>query len=157
MSREIRIFAEGSFRWVQASATGGWKTASAAVTALVGFVQVGTNFESAATYAMVKERGQPHHHKSLGSDFIEAEFTYLQAVTANMPSAATASGVSTPQLHMELRHDVDELGGGTAQYSQFMNGVMLSRGFNEGEEGNEVRDRWRFLSVELFTGSGYIA
>ena len=155
--REVRIFAEGAVRHVQASGTGGWKTASAAATALVGFVQAGTNFDSAGRYAPVMERGMPHHHKFLGADFVEVEFTYLYGVTANMAEPATASGVSTKQTHFELKMDVDELGGGTAHYYQFMNGVRLSHGFTEQEEGNQLRERWRFLSMIGPTASGYIA
>src|SRR5260221_11152280 len=99
MAREARVFAEGALRFVQASGTGGWNTASAPISALIGFVQVGANFNSAANMATVMERGVPHHHKKLGAAPIDLTFTYLQAVTANIPNPATASGVSTKQVH----------------------------------------------------------
>lgn len=157
MAREVRTFAEGALRWVQASGTGAWGTASGAATALVGFVQAGTNFNSARNVATVKDRGVPHHHKNLGQEPVEVTFTYLQAVTANMANPATGSGVSTPQAHFELRHTDAEVAAASAQYFQFQNGVMLSRGWTEGEEGNQFQETWRFLAMVGPTASGYIA
>ncbi len=157
MSREARVFAEGSLRFVQASGIAGWATASAPQSALIGFVQVGARFNSAATMATVKERGVPNHHKKLGAEVIEVQFTYLQAVTANMANPATASGVSTKQAHFELRHQDDEVAAASAQYFQFMNGVQLSRGFTEAQDGNQFQETWRFLSMTGPTASGYLS
>ena len=157
MSREARVFAEGALRHVQASGTGGWATASAAATALVGFVQAGTTFNSAQNVQTIMERGRPHHHKVVGQEAIEVTFSYIQAVTANIPNPATASGVSTPQAHFELRHTDAEDPTKTAQFWQFMNGVLLRRGWTEGENGNIFQDTWRFLTMLGPTGSGYIA
>lgn len=157
MSREARIFAEGALRWVQASGTGGWNTASAPATALCGFVQVGTNFNSAANLITVMERGIPHHHKRAGSEPIELTITYLQAVTANMANPATASGVSTPQVHFELRHQDNEVAAASAQYFQFHNCAIVSRGWTEAEEGNNFQETWRALAMVGPTASGYLA
>ena len=157
MAREVRIYAEGALRWAQASGTGGWNTASAPATALVGFVQAGVAFNSAANMLTVKDRGVPHHHKKLGAEPVTVDFTYLQAVTANMANPATASGVSTKQIHMELRYQDDEVAAASAQYYQFMNGVLLSRGWTEGENGNAFKESWSFLSMTGPTASGYIA
>jgi len=157
MAREARIFAEGSLRWVQASGTGGWATASGATTALVGFVQAGSNFASARTVATVMERGQPHHHKVTVSEAPTVTFTYIQAVTANMANPATASGVSTPQMHFQLRATDAEVAAASGQYHLFMNGVLESRGWTEGEDGNQYAETWRFLSMTGPTASGYIA
>ncbi len=157
MSREARTFAEGALRWAQASGTGGWATASAAATALMGFVQAGMTMTSARRVETVMERGTPHHHKNLGADPVEVQFTYLQAVTANMANPAIASGVSTPQAHFELRSTDVESPTLTAQYWQFMNGIMLRRGLTEGENGNQIQETWRFLTMTGPTGSGYIA
>lgn len=144
-------------RWVQASGTGAWNTASAPVSALVGFVQAGERFNSAATMAVVKDRGVPHHHKKLGAEAIEIQFTYLQAVTANIPNPATASGVSTKQVHFEIRHQDDEVAAASAQYFQLMNGVRISQGWTEAENGNQLQEVWRFLSMTGPTASGYLS
>jgi len=156
MSREARIFAEGSLRWVQASGTGAWNTASAAATGLVGFVQAGTTLNSAATIVTVKERGIPHHHKRAGSEVIEVQFTYLQAVTANMANPATSSGVSTQQVHFELRSQDNEVAAASGQYWQLHNCVLASRGWTEGEEGNQLQETWHALSMVGPTASGYL-
>ena len=157
MAREIRTYAEGSLRHVQASGTGGWNTASGASTALVGFVQAGTNFASARSVITVMERGSAHHHKITTVDPGEVQFTYLQAVTGNLANPATGSGVSTPQIHLELRSTDAELPSVTAQYFQFHNAVLISRGWTEGAEGNQFQETWRYLAMIGPTGSGYIA
>lgn len=157
MSREARTFAEGSLRWVQASGTGGWNTASAPVSGLMGFVQAGANFQSARNMATVMERGRPHHHKFVSEDAPQIQFTYLQAVTASMANPATASGASTPQVHLELRATDTENPTVTAQYWQFHNGVLLSRGWTEGENGNQIQETWKFLSMVGPTASGFLS
>jgi hypothetical protein len=156
MAREVRTFAEGSLRWVQASGTGAWNTASAPASALVGFVQAGTNWNSGRNIATVMERGVPHHHKFVANEPIEVQFTYLQAVTANLANPATASGVSTPQVHVEIKNTDAEAPANTGQYWQLHNGVLLSRGWNEGENGNQIQETWRFLTMNGPTASGYL-
>jgi hypothetical protein len=153
---EVRNLAEGSLRFVQASGAAGWATASAPISALVGFVQAGVRFNSAANMALVKDRGVPNHHKRIGAEAIEVQFTFLQAVTANIPNPATASGASTKQVHMELRHQVDEQAAASGQYFQFMNGVRLTQGWTEAEAGNQFQETWRFLSMTGPTASGYL-
>lgn len=157
MSREVRTLAEGALRWVQASGTGGWATASAAATALVGFVQAGTNFVSAQGVITVMERGTAHHLKRTTVDSMQVKFTYLQAVTANMANPAVASGASTPQVHFEIKMTDVENPNATAQYFQFNNCVLESRGWTEGANGNQFQETWRALSVTGPTGSGYLA
>lgn len=156
MSREVRIFAEGSLRWVQASGTGAWKTATSPISGLMGFVQAGTQFDSARNVATIRDRGVPHHHKVVSREPLEITFTYLHGVTADMANPATASGVSTPQVHLELKYLDDEIGSPTGQYFQFMNGIMLTRGWQEAEEGNQFSETWRFLSMTGPTASGYL-
>src|SRR3972149_9034460 len=102
MAREVRTFAEGALRWAQASGTGGWATASAPATALVGFVQAGMTYNSARGVVTVMERGTAHHHKITTVNAQEFQFTYLQAVTGNKAAPATAAGASTPQVHLDL-------------------------------------------------------
>ena len=157
MSREARVFAEGTLKWVQASGTGAaWGTASAPASATVGFVQAGTTTNSAATIVTVKERGYPHHHKQVGAEPIEIQFTYLQAVTANMANPATASGVSTKQVHFELRQQDNEVAAASGQYFQMWNCVLVSRGWTEGEEGNQYQETWNALGMLGPTASGYL-
>ena len=157
MAREVRTFAEGALRWAQASGTGGWATASAPATALVGFVQAGMTYNSARGVVTVMERGTAHHHKVTTVDPQEIQFTYLQAVTGNKAAPATASGASTPQVHLELKLTDTELPSVTAQYFQFHNCVKVTEGWTEGENGNQWQETWRALSMIGPTGSGYIA
>lgn len=157
MSREVRIFAEGALRWVQASGTGAWKTASAAATALVGFVQAGMNFVSAQTVVTVPERGTPHHHKVTEYIAPEVTFTYLQSVSGALANPAQSSGVSTKQVHFEIKSTDTETPSVTGQYWHLMNCVMLSRGWTEGADGNQLQETWRALSMIGPTASGYLA
>lgn len=158
--REVRVFAEGSLRWVQASGTGGWATGSAAVTALIGFVQAGAGYNSARGVVTVMERGSAHHHKVITVDPPEITFSYLQAVTGNMPliRMATASGVSVPAVHFELRQtDAETQSGPSALWYQFMLCTLVSQGWTEGENGNTYQETWRALSMVGPTASGYLS
>lgn len=156
---EVRVFAEGALYWVQASGTGGaWATASAATTALVGFVEAGMNQTSAQRIVTITDRGIPKHHKIIGKEPIELTLEFKQAVTANDPAitVATSSGASTPMIHMELKSDSVELGGGSATYRQFRYGVLSDNQWTEQEEGNMARQTWVFLEMNGPTGSGYV-
>lgn len=156
---EVRVFAEGALRWVQASGTGGaWATASGAATALVGYVQAGMSQSSANRVITITDRGVPKHHKEIGREPIELTLEFLQAVTANDPalSVATSEGASTKMMHMELKSDSVELGGGSATYRQFRYGVLSDNQWTEQEEGNVARQTWIFLEMNGPTGSGYI-
>jgi hypothetical protein len=97
-----------------------------------------------------------HHHKIAGQEPVEVQFTYLQAVTANIANPATASGVSTPQVHFELRSQDNEVAAASAQYWQFQNCVLVSRGWTETEEGNQFQETWRALAISGVNASGYI-
>ena len=156
-AREVRTLAEGALRWIQASGTGAWNTGSAAVTALVGFVQAGVAYTSAQTVATVMERGSAHHHKVTMQPPGTVTFAYLQAVTANKAAPAQSSGVSTKQVHFELKSTVAEDATVTAQYYQFMNCVKEAEGWAEAENGNQWTETWRYLSMTGPTASGYIA
>ena len=159
MSREVRTFAEGALRWVQASATGAsWTTASAAATGLIGFVQAGLAFPSARTVNTIMERGTPHHHKITEEAPIQVSFTYKQAVTANMPpTTVTAAGASVPAVHFELKSLAPEFGATSGQYAQFIHCTMVSRNFTEAVEGNDIAETWVARAVVWPTASGYIA
>lgn len=156
---EVRIFKEGAARWVQASATAnaGWKTASGAATALVGFVEEGAAFDSGRTVTPIMDRGSLNHFKVTEQGPVRFTLSFKQAVTANMPAPATASGASVPAIHWEVKHNVDELGGGTAQYHQFIHCVEQRRGWREGKEGNVYEMEYVAAQMVGPTASGYIA
>lgn len=156
MSREVRNFAEGSLRWVQASGTGAWNTGAAAATQLVGFVQAGAAWNSAQTVVTVMERGSAHHHKVTEQPANTVTFTYLQAVSAAIAVPAQSSGVSTKQVHLELKGTDTEAPTVTGQYWQFMNCVLESRGWTEDPGGNKFQETWRYLSMNGPTASGYL-
>jgi hypothetical protein len=155
---EARIMAEGSLRWAQASGDcTGWITASAAPTALVGYVQAGLAVASAREVLTVYDRGYPKHHKITQHNAPEITFSYLQAVTANMPSiSATASGNSVPLYHFELKHDVKEAAG-SAEFWQFIGCALVSRPYAEQAEGNQFTETWRALRIVGPTNTGYLA
>lgn len=158
--REVRIFAEGTLRWAQASGNGtsGWVTASAAPTALIGYVQAGTNFNRQRTVVSVMERGMPNHQKNAAQASVPITFTFLQSVTANYPpTSTTAGGASLPLVHFELKHGVPELGGNTAQYHQFVYCAFVGDNFTEAEQGNTYQQTWNALYVLGPASTGYLA
>lgn len=155
--REVRVFYEGTLRWAQASGTGGWATASACPTALVGFVQAGFSWTSGQNVVTIMDRGQPHHHKVTQVNPVDVDFTYLLAATANIVQPATAIGASTKQAHFELRINASEDNATSYIYYQFNNGVRKSMGGAEAENGDILKEAWVFLSVNGPTASGYIA
>ncbi len=157
MSREARVWREGELRWVQASGTGAWKTASAAATGLIGLVRAGLAAEDAWNYATVAERGTPHHHKLVGKNPVEVRFEVLFGVTADYPNPATASGVSNPQIHLELKMREEEVATASGIYFQWCNCVNLSRAFAEAEEGDTYGFTYRALTQLGPVGSGYLA
>lgn len=157
--REVRNFAEGSIRWVQASGTGiAWGTASAPATALIGYVQAGMAVKQSQTMETIAERGLPNHHKFVSKQPPEVTLTFLNAVSANWPpTAVTAAGASVPQVHFEIRKDVRELGGPTAEYWQLINCVFLNQDFGEAENGDTIAQTWRAMYVLGPTASGYLS
>lgn len=159
MPNEVRVFAEGTLRWVVASASGGgWVTASAPASSNgpVGFVQAGMRVASASNRAAIKDRGIPSHHKNIGREFIEVQFTYMEAITANNPAlnAVTAGGASLPLKHFE--HKATAAEDGSALYRLFTHGTMTEDTWTEGEEGNQHQQTWRFLAMTGPTASGYL-
>jgi hypothetical protein len=159
---EVRVFSEGALRWVQASgatANPDWVTASAAPTALVGFVQVGTRETSGQTVTTIANRGIPDHHKVTQKDPIELQITFLEAVTANNPALVmlTASGTTVPMVHMELKSDTKEVGATSAIYRQYHFCALVTNQWSEADEGNQCQQTWRALKMVGPTASGYIA
>ena len=159
MPNEVRVFAEGSLRWVNASASGGgWVTAAAAVSSNgpIGYVQAGMSHTSATNRATVKDRGVPSHHKNIGREPVEVTFTFMEAITANNPALqhVTAGGASLPLMHFEHKATATEDAG--ALYYEYLHGTMISDGWTEAEEGNAMQQTWRFLSMIGPTASGYL-
>jgi hypothetical protein len=157
-STEVRVFAEGSLRFVAASApNGGWITASAPASALVGFVQAGTQAPSAQTVLTIYDRGVPNHHKVTRKEAHEFTFTFQEAVTANDPAlrVATAGGATVPLLHFELKSKAAE--DGSAIYYQLHHCSLVSNNWTEGEDGNNRQQTWRALSYVGPTASGYLS
>lgn len=161
MPQEVRVFAEGTLRWVQASGSAlTWQTASAPISGLVGFVQAGFSFNDInRDYATIMDRGVPSHHKLVRTNPIEARFTVMAGVTADYPDGivATASGTTTRQYHLEFRQNGPEGGGPTAIYYQLHHIVTLTREHTEQEEGNQLAFSVRALSAIGPTGSGYLS
>ena len=157
---ETRTFFEGALRWIQASgtATTAMVTASAAPSALVGYVQAGVKFASARTVTTIMDRGVPMHHKWAGDTPPELTFTVLAGITANNPAlrVGTASGASMPLLHFEIKSDAPEQGSGSALYYQFRNCTLVSDGWTEAEQGNQIAQTWRAISMFGPTASGYL-
>lgn len=157
--REVGTFLEGAARWVQASAaSGGWITASAPVSALVGYVQVGMQVNSAREATTIMDRGNVGHHKRGAAQPIDITITYLEAVTANMPPVSTtAAGASVPLIHWEFKTDAPEMGAGSAIYCLVTHCFHVSRNKTEQAEGNQIQEQWRGLAMVWPTASGYIA
>lgn len=155
--REIRTFREGELRWVQASGTAGWATASAAATGLVGYVQAGISTTEQWNYVTITDRGIPMMHKFQGKNAPEVSFTVKYGITAQYPPMITASGVSTPQIHLELKMREEEWATGSGMYYQWHNCVLMSKQFTEAEDGNTLALSYRALAVSGSNASGYLA
>lgn len=153
---EVRVFREGTLRWVQASGTGAWNTASAPRSGLIGFVQAGFDFVQQKDFIQVMDRGVPKHHKLVSVQGGKASFNVLFGVTADYPDIITSSGVSTPQIHLEFRQQMDEVAAASGLYFQLLNAVELGRKFTEDPQGNKYQINFEYLSSVGPTGSGYL-
>jgi hypothetical protein len=157
---EVRVFAEGALRWVNASATGGgWVTAANAVSSMgpMGYVQAGFQNQSAAKVLTVMDRGVPSHHKNIGREPGKIVFKQLVAATANDPALnnVTAGGASVPLKHFELKYAAGE--STSAMYYQFHHCIKVDNSYTEGEDGNAQDLTYQYLSMTGPTASGYLA
>lgn len=142
---EIRNLPEGVLSWVQSSGTGGWATASAPASGLVGYVQGGMNFQQPRQYETVYNRGTAGHFKLVRVENGKLSFDVLYGITADYPpTAITASGVSTNQIHLEWKVTAPEIGG--VQYWQFMNCVQATPKVTENERGDQASFEFQYLS-----------
>lgn len=156
MPSEIRTFAEGTLRVVQASGSGRtWSTAATPNSALFGYVQAGMSVASARTINTMMERGFPDHHKFGEAAPVTVTFTFKQ--TGTITAWLTASGASVPMLHIEHRASAPENGTSTGVFNQFMGAILESVNWTENADGNTIQMAFRALAANLFTGSGYLS
>jgi hypothetical protein len=151
---EVRVMAEGTLRFVQASGSGStWATASAPVSGLVAYVQ-SFSHTSAANIVQIAERGIPDHHKFAGRSPIDVTFACLW--TGAFTGMLTASGSTMPMMHLEHRASAAELGTTSAFYHQYHGAVLTNIGYTEAAEGNSISLTFRALAMNGPTASGYI-
>jgi len=152
---EVRNRKEGALRWVQASGSGlTWATASAAATALMGFVRNFT-WTSANTIQTISDRGTPNHHKKVDAQPINGSFDVAWANTGQFPNPAVSSGATVEMVHLELKMTAPEAG--AAYYYQFHGAAITQRQFTEGDQENALSFQFVALAMNGPTASGYIA
>ena len=164
VATEVRIFAEGSLRWIRysAGALGTWTTASGAngvsSSGAVAFVQAGTTMSSAQTINTIPDRGIPNHHKRADRQPITLSITYLEGITANNPAIHVSAipGASVPLLNFEVKSTQPELGAGTAEYYQFHGCALTEDSWTDAEDGNKKQQSFVALSMVGPTASGYL-
>ena len=153
---ETRNAYEGKLSWVQASGLGkSWATASAPASGVIGFVTNFT-FNSALDRQVIKERGVPSHHKIVAKNEIPVSFDVQFAVTADWPAPATASGTTTPMIHLELRMSAGELGAASAIYAQFYGWPVNAFDFAETNPANTLKFQGNALGMSAWNASGYL-
>lgn len=151
---EVRVQAEGSLWFVQASGSGRtWATASAPASGLVAFVQ-SFSHTSAANFVQVADSGVPDHHKMVSKSPIDVTFNCLW--TGAFTGALTASGSTVPMWHLEYRASAAELGSNSGFYYQYHGVVRTNDAFNEAAEGSTIALTFRALAMNGPTASGYI-
>lgn len=177
---EVRVWREGTLRWVEASAgpgisATGWVTGAAVATAtstaawgalsgLIGFVQPGFTFNYPREFSTPEDRGTPVMHKWARVPVVEATFRVLDGITGDWPTGNTAIGPSAlgltnpPQFHFEFREQIPAVESNlTGIYYQLMGARILDRVHTEQAEGNMVEFRVRAMAVQGPTGSGYLS
>lgn len=152
---EVRVAAEGSLRYVQASGSGRtWATASAAATGYLGYVQSFT-FTSGTNLVTIMDRGNPDHHKQTMKNPIDITVQYQW--TGGFFDAGSGSGASVPMLHLEFRAARPEVGdGSSAFYYQFHGVARINNQVTEQQDGDTINITYRALAMNGPTGSGYI-
>lgn len=178
---EIRVWAEGTLRWVEASggmtaaSATGWVTASKVLTGtstaawaplsgLLGFVQPGMTFNSPREFATIEDRGLPTLHKWHHVQPIEVTVRLLDGVTGDWPTGNTAIGPSSlgladvPSFNFEFREAIPAVESNlTAIYYQIHGAKVLERHHTEQPEGDILELRMRALAVQGPTASGYLS
>ena len=151
---EVRVKAEGEFRWVQASGSGtAWGTGSAPPSGLIGFCE-SFDYSSAQRVQTISERGTPNHHKIVGTDPITVNVSFNW--TGYVPTALTASGASIPMMHMEYVARESEKGiTPTGRYIQFHGVAVNNIRLNEGDP-SQVNMSFVALGMVGPTSTGYL-
>ena len=153
---EARNALEGTLRWVQASGSGSsWATASAPASRTLGFVE-NFKFTSALQRDVIMSRGRASHHKLVSVGPIPVSFDVLYAVTADWPSPATASGSTTPMVHLELKMTAPEVAALTGIYYQFYGWPINSLDFSETTPANRLSFQGQALGMSGANASGYL-
>jgi hypothetical protein len=157
MSNEIRVAAEGSLWWVQASGSGrAWATAATPVSGLMGLV-TDFSFPSGATITTINERGIPNHHKMTERARIDIAVTFGWTGTNALPSATTGAGASVPMFHLEFKAIRPEDFVGSGYYYQFHGAALQSFDFKEAKEGDNQSVKFAALAMTGPTASGYLS
>lgn len=178
---EVRVWAEGTLRWVEASggqtaaSATGWVTASKVLTGtgtaawaplsgLLGFVLPGMTFNQPREYATVEDRGTPTMHKWTRISPPEITVRILEAVTGDWPTGNTAIGPSSlgladvPSFNFEWRQAIPATESNLTGIYYQMHGVkIVDRQRTEQPEGNVLELRMRALAVNGPTASGYLS
>ena len=153
---EVRNLPEGILRWVQASGTGGWLTASGPASGTFGYVRAGFTFQQPLRFEPVFNRGTAGHFKFVRKEAGVLQFRLGYGITADYPpTAITASGVSVPAIHIEWEAQTPE-DTRTGIYWQFRNCVPMSPKVSEGDTEDEADFQFQYLSQNGPTASGYL-
>lgn len=151
---EVRIQAEGSLMWVQASGSGRtFATATSPQSGVFGFVDSFT-YTTGATIETQSDRGTPDHHKQVSRQPIQ--ITVNTRWTGFNPSAASGSGASVPMIHLEYRASAAEAPG-TGRYVQFHGVPINNIQFTEQANGDTQQYTFVALAMNGPTGSGYLS
>lgn len=153
---EVRVYSEGTLRFVQASGSGRtWATAATPASGLLAYCR-SFEYTSAQTVQTVMERGNPDHHKVTQRAPIDV--TFRCGWTGGNPTALSGSGATVPMIHLEHRASAAEIGNGTTGvYHQFIGGALISQKLTEGTDENTIDLTYRFLGMQGPTGSGYLS
>lgn len=153
---EVRVAAEGSLWWVQASGSGrAFATGATPASGLVGYV-TDFSFSSARTVTTIMERGNPDHHKESERSRIEPTFSMLWTGNHARPTAS-GSGASMPMFHLEFKALRPEDFAGSGFYYQFHGAALQSFDFKEAKEGDNISMKYAALAMTGPTASGYLS
>jgi len=152
---EVRSQNEGTLYWVQASGSGNlWATASAPASGTLGYVTNLTH-TSARDIQQIFDRGKPKHHKWVQDQAITVQFDLQYGITADYPPVnITASGSTTPMIHMELKMTAPE--NGASEYFQYHGVALNSLQFTEATPANTQVWQGMALAMNGSTASGYL-
>lgn len=154
---EIRNLPEGTLSWVQSSGTGGWGTGATPASGVMGFVQAGMSFQQPQTFTPYYNRGTAGGFKFVQKQAGTLTFKLAYGITADYPpTATTAVGVSTPQIHFEFKAASPE-NNVTGLYWRFHNCVNGGPKITEGAAQDEADFSFQFLTYSGVNASGMLS